>query len=96
MVTNVTQEDVIDYCGTWFRSNRVGLVAMFVDPKYIPYDLESKEDGEVNGDKGVINIGLIGTMEEVVLPTDEVKAFDELESSSVHLEGALICLHHTI
>jgi hypothetical protein len=36
MVTNVTQEDVIDYCGTWFGSNRVGLVAKFVDPKYIP------------------------------------------------------------
>jgi hypothetical protein len=38
MVTNVTQEDVIDYCGTWFKSNCVGLVAMFVDPKYIPND----------------------------------------------------------
>ncbi len=36
MFTNVTQEDVIDYCGTWFISNRVGLGAMFVDPKYIP------------------------------------------------------------
>jgi hypothetical protein len=96
MVTNVTQEDVIDYCGTWFRSNCVGLVAMFVDPKYIPNDLNSKDDGEVNGDEGLINIGLIGTMEEVVFPTYKVKAFDELKSSSVHLEGAITCLHHTI
>ncbi len=58
--------------------------------------LDSKDDGEVNGDKGVIDIGLIGTMEEFVFPIDEVKAFDELESSSVHLEGALACLHHTM
>jgi len=53
---------------------------MFVDPKYIPNDLDSKDDGEVNGDEGVIDIGLIKTMEEVVLPIDEVKAFDELQS----------------
>jgi fumarate reductase subunit C len=31
-ITNVTQEDVIDYCGTWFRSNRKALAAMFMDP----------------------------------------------------------------
>jgi hypothetical protein len=96
MVTNVTQEDVIDYCGTWFKSNCVGLVAMFGDPKYIPNDLDSKDGGEVNGDKGVIDSGLIGTMEEVVLPINKVKAFDELESSSVHLEGTLACLDHTM
>jgi hypothetical protein len=35
-------------------------------------------------------------MEEVVFPTDEVKAFDDLESSSVPLEGALVHLHHTM
>ncbi len=35
--------------------------------------------------KKVIDIGLIGTMEEVVLPMDKVGAFDELESSSVPL-----------
>jgi hypothetical protein len=33
--------------------------------------------------KRVIDIGLIGTMEEVVFPMDKVGAFDELESSSV-------------
>jgi hypothetical protein len=96
MVTKVTQNDVIDYCGTWFRLNRKGLVAMFSNPKYIPNDSDSKDDGEVNGDEGIINIGLIRTMEEVVFPTDEVKAFDDLESSSVPLEGALVHLHHTM
>jgi hypothetical protein len=42
------------------------------------------------------NIGLIVTMEEVVLPTREDKAFDELESSNVPLEGTLAHLHHTM
>jgi hypothetical protein len=96
MVTDVTQEDVIDYCGTWFGSYREGLATMFVDPKYILDDSDSENDGEANGDEGVIDIGLIGTMEEVVLPIDEVRAFDELESSSVPLEGTLIHLHHTM
>jgi hypothetical protein len=96
MIIDVTQEDVIDYCGTWFRSNCKGLVAMFVDLKYISNDSNSKDDGEVNGDEGVIDIGLIGTMEEVVLPMNEVKAFDDLESSSVPLEGALVRLHQTM
>ncbi len=96
MVTDVTQEDVIDYCGTWFGSNHKGLVAMFVNPKYILNDLDSKDNGEANHDKGVIDIGLIGTMEEVVLPTNKVKAFDELESSNVPLEGTLVHLHHTM
>jgi len=96
MVTDVTQEDVINYCGTWVGSYREGLATMFVDPKYILDDSDSKDDGEANGDEGVIDIGLIGTMEEVVLPTDEVRAFDELESSSVPVEGTLVRLHHTM
>jgi hypothetical protein len=35
-------------------------------------------------------------MEEVVLPIDEVRAFDELEISNLPLEGTLIHLHHTM
>jgi hypothetical protein len=71
MVIDVTQEDVIDYCGTWFRSNRRGLVAMFAKAKDILDDLNFKVDGETNGDERVIDIGLIGTMEEVVFPMDK-------------------------
>jgi hypothetical protein len=96
MVTDVTQEDVVDYYGTWFRSSHIGLVAMFVDPKYIIDDSYFKDDCEANGDKGVIDIGLIRTMEKVVLHTDKVKNFNELESSSFPLEGTLVRLHHTM
>jgi hypothetical protein len=96
MVIDVTQKDVIDYCGTWFGSNCKGLATMFVDPKYIPDGLDFEDDSEANGDERVIDIGLIGTMEEVVLPMDEVKAFDELESSSVPFKVTLVHLHHTM
>jgi hypothetical protein len=59
MVTDVTQEDVIDYCGTWFGSYHEGLATMFVDPKYILDDSNFEDDGETNGDEGVIDIGLM-------------------------------------
>jgi hypothetical protein len=95
MVTNVTQEDVIDYCEKWFESNCGGLVAIFVDPIYISDDSNFKEDGEAYGDEKVIDISLIEIMEEVVLPT-KLSAFDELESSIVPLEEALTHLHHTM
>ncbi len=64
MVTDVTQEDVIDYCEKLFESNCGGLVAMFVDPKYISNDSNFKDDGEAYDDERVINISLIETMEE--------------------------------
>jgi hypothetical protein len=69
---------------------------MFADPKYILDDSNFKDDREANGDKGVIDIGLIRTIEKIVLHTDEIKAFNELENSSFPLEGALVCLHHTM
>jgi hypothetical protein len=78
----------------WFKSNHEGLVTMFVDPKYILDDLNYEDDGEAYGDKKVINIGLIETMGEVVLPINKVMAFDELESSNVLLEGTISHLHH--
>jgi hypothetical protein len=51
MVTDVTQEDVIDYCEKWFESNCGSLVAMFVNPKYISDDSNFKDDGEGYGDE---------------------------------------------
>ncbi len=67
---------------------------MFVDPKFILDDLDYKDDGEVYGDKRVIDIGLIETMGEVLLPINKVMAFDELESSNVLLEGRIFHPHH--
>ncbi len=65
-----------------------------MDPKYILDDLDSKDDGEAYGDKRVIDIGLIETMGEVLLPINKVMAFDELENSNVLLEGRIFHSHH--
>jgi len=48
---NVTQYDVIDYCGTWFRFNHEGLVAMFANPKYISNDSNFEDNVEAYGDE---------------------------------------------
>lgn len=47
-------------------------------------------DGETYDNKRAIDIDLIGTLEEVVLPMDGVGVFNELEISNVLLEGALM------
>jgi len=87
MVINVTQEDVIDYYGTWFRFNHGGLVAIFVDPTYNFGWFKFRSwwwswhwfDWNYGG--GCASYG-------------QVKTFDELKSSSVPLGGALTHLHH--
>ncbi len=53
-VTNVTQKDVIDYCGTWFGSNCKGLTTKFANPNYIMNYSNSKNDGEAYGEERVI------------------------------------------
>ncbi len=35
IATDVTQEDVIDYCGTWYTNMHGGLMAMFANSKHI-------------------------------------------------------------
>ncbi len=71
-------------------------MAMFVDLKHILDGLDSKDDGEVNGDEEVFNIGLIKTIDKGVHLMNEVEAFNEQGSSIALLEGALIHLNHTM
>jgi hypothetical protein len=43
--TDLTKENIIQYCGTWYGSNCGGFVAMFVDPTYLQiYDNESNDE----------------------------------------------------
>jgi len=42
----------------------------------------------------MVHIGLIETMDESVLPMDEIGALDELKSSIAPLERTLVHLHH--
>jgi hypothetical protein len=65
MVMDVTQEDVIEYCGRWYGFK----LAIFVDPKHIPNGFDFDDDGFANDhDEGVIDIGGIGPMDESLPP----------------------------
>jgi hypothetical protein len=65
MVMDVTHEDVIEYCGTWYGSNHGRLLAMFVDPKHISDGSNFEDDGFANDhDEGVIDISGIESMDE--------------------------------
>jgi len=48
--TNLTNENIIQYCWTWYGFDRGGFATMFVDPIYLHiYDNESNDE-EVNED----------------------------------------------
>ncbi len=72
------------------------LVVMFVDLEHIPNGSNFKDDGEVNGNEGFIDISLIKTWRCASYGWFKVEAFNELESSIVPLEGILVCLYHTM
>jgi hypothetical protein len=47
---NLTKKYIIQYCGTWYGSDRGGLAAMFVDPTYLHIFYNESDDEEVNKD----------------------------------------------
>jgi hypothetical protein len=63
---NIIQEDIIHYYGTWYGSHREGLGHTFVDPRHIPNDMESNDDGKyehLEGDDGIMEFDVLTTME---------------------------------
>jgi hypothetical protein len=55
--TNISQEDIIHYCETWYGSYYGGLGHMFADPQHIPNDMESNDDDKyehLEGDDGIM------------------------------------------
>jgi len=48
MVIDITQEDDIEYYGTWCGFNYDGLPAMFVNPKHIFDNSNFEDDGFIH------------------------------------------------
>lgn len=93
MAIDVTPKNIIDYYGTWYRSNRGSLMVMFGDLEHILDGLDFEDDGETMAMKGSsilvwLNYG------KGVHPMDEIGVFDKHKISIVPLEGILICLKH--
>jgi len=63
---NISQEDIIHYCETWYGSHHGGLGHMFVDPRHILNDMESNDDDEnehLEADDGIIEFDGLRSME---------------------------------
>ncbi len=89
--TNIFQEDIIHYCGTWYGSHCGGLGHMFNDPQHIPDDMESNNDDEdehLEGDDGIMEFDGLMDMEQSDLPMDAIVKFNDTINSSTLMERA--------
>jgi hypothetical protein len=48
--TDLTKENIIQYCGTWYGSDRGGFAAMFADPTYLHIYNNEFDDEKANED----------------------------------------------
>ncbi len=90
--TNISQKDIIHYCGTWYGSHRGGLGHMFVDPRHIPADMESNDDDEdehLEGDDGIMEFDGLMNMEKNDLPMGAIVGSSDTMNSSTPMEKAL-------
>ncbi len=91
--TNISQEDIIHHCGTWYGSHHERLGHMFADPQHIPNDMESNDDDEnehLEGDDGLMN------MDQNDLPMDAIVGSNDTINSSTPMERALAQLVATM
>jgi hypothetical protein len=99
LLTNIdlTKENIIEYCGTWFGSNCGGFQAMFTNPRYLQLDDrilndEDNEDVQVE-EAGIIDMDGFVTMNVNVLDIDDISyIINELENSLAPMEESLFHL----
>jgi hypothetical protein len=90
--TNISQKDIIHYCGTWYGSHHGGLDHMFVDPWHIPNDKESNDDDEnehLKSDDGIIKIDGLMNMEQSDFPMGAIIESNDIINSSTPMKRAL-------
>jgi len=90
---DISQKDIIHYCGTWYGSHRGGLGHMFANPRHIPDDMESNDDEEdehLEGDDGLMN------MEQNDLPMGAIVGSNDTINSLTPMERALAQLFTTM
>jgi len=97
--TNISQEDIIHYCGTWYGSHSGGLGHMFVDPRHIPDDMESNDDDEnehLEGDDGIMEFDGLMNMEQSDFPMGAIVGSHDTINSSTPMERVLAQLVTTM
>ncbi len=96
---DISQEDIIHYCGTWYGSHRGGLGHMFANPWHILNDIESNDDDEnehLEGDDGIMEFDGLMNMEQNDLPMDAIVRSNDTINSSTPMERALAQLVTTM
>ncbi len=97
--TNISQEDIIHYCGTWYGSHCGGSGHMFVDPWHILDDMESNGDDEnehLEGDDQIIEFDGLMNMEQNDFPMGAIVRSNDTINSSTPMERALAQLVTTM
>jgi hypothetical protein len=87
--TDIFQEDIIHYYGTWYGSHCEGLGHMFTDPQHIPNDMESNDDDEnehLEGDDGIMEFDGLMNMEQNDLPMGAIVRSNDTINSSTPME----------
>ncbi len=90
--TNISQENIIHYYGTWYGSHRGGL-------GHILDDMESNDDDEdehLEGDDGIMEFDGLMNMEKNDLPMGAIVGSNDTMNSSTPMERALAQLVTTM
>jgi hypothetical protein len=90
--TNISQEYIIHYYGTWYGSHCGGLDHMFANPRHIPDDMESNDDDEdehLEGDDGIMEFDGLMNMEQNDLPMGAIVRSNDTINSLTLMERAL-------
>jgi hypothetical protein len=86
---DISQEDIIHYCGTWYGSHRGRLGHVFTDPRHIPNDMEFNDDDEdehLEGDDGIMEFDGLRSMEQSDLPMGAIVGSSDTINSSMSIE----------
>ncbi len=89
--TNISQDDIIHYCGTWYGSHRERLGHMFADPRHILDDMESNDDDEYEhfeGGDGIMEFDGLMNMEQNDHPMGVIMRSNDTTNSSTPMERA--------
>jgi hypothetical protein len=90
--TNISQEDIIHYCGTWYGSHCRRLGHMFANPRHIPNDMEFNDDDEdehLEGDDGIMEFDELTNMEQNDFPMGAIVGSNVTINSSTPMERGL-------
>jgi len=97
--TNISQEDIIHYCGTWYGTHHGRLGHMFTDPQHIPNDMESNDNDEnehLEGDDEIMEFDGLMNREQNDLPMGAIVGSNDIINSSTPMERALAQLVSTM